>query len=427
MVTSVDARAKVWHQLKHAAPQGIEQVTIRSSPVLASATVDLNRLTVIAGTHGVGKSYLLRTLDAAIPWGYSYPTGPPFNRFDRLGETKGRVEGKYMISYHTKSGKRFKFLADFDRTEPLDARDLERLSEHEPWSVYIDPSAAFADYAMYFQEAANISAVGLGEPDTLRRAETDSLRRILGREYHRLTWRSMVLHDDEIAPHMEAAVEAGTVTNHTMSTSELWVHYCLWRLRLADSDATVFIDEPEAFLSPASHGAFLDEIARLTLAKGCQTIVATHSASMIARTPPEMLRCLIRTSTGTQVIQPTAVSQVMRVLGHTAPIAGVVVVEDEFARTVVTAVLSRLDPTVAHQIDLVCAGGVSGVLTVANALATSRRLRVCAVLDGDQHDRGLNTDDTPVAYLPGNTPEESVLAVVPGRFPAPGGSAGHQS
>ncbi|WP_425297296.1 hypothetical protein [Nocardia abscessus] len=51
-----------------------------------------------------------------------------------------------------------------------------------------------------------------------------------------------------------------------MSRGELWVHFLLYVFRTARPGSTLFIDEPETYLSPVGHVALFDELARSTLA-----------------------------------------------------------------------------------------------------------------------------------------------------------------
>jgi len=234
----------------------------------------------------------------------------------------------------------------------------------------------------------------------------------LGRRYESFTWQDVPLGADVFTPHFEARQSGRLVTNETMSVGELWVHYCLWRLRTADADCIVVIDEPETFLSPAGHAAFLDEIARLTLASEAQTIIATHSAGMIMRTPEHLLRELIPNPAGTRVRQHARSVDILRHLGHEPELTGIVLVEDDLAKRTVAAILARLDPPLARQVDIIDSDGKDNALSAGRVLERSARLGVCVVLDGDQRRADIKDCRADVAYLPGGQPEESILAPV---------------
>jgi len=406
-----DRRAQVWKQLLRRPGSRIERITVESSPVLAPGGIDLDQLTVFTGPHGAGKSYLLRVIEAALPHGYGDVMGAPFSWFDRRDESHGRLGGRYRLSY-SRPGVAPDWLIDFSRPHDSGQPAYEYPGEDTLWSAYVESATAMRDYDTYFMETMYGRHPSMSAPTTLKKAELKYLRDILGRRYDSFTWQDVPLGADVFTPHLEARQSGRLVTNETMSMGELWVHYCLWRLRTADADCIVIIDEPETFLSPAGHAAFLDEIARLTLASGAQTIIATHSAGMILRTPAQLLRELIPNPAGTRARHAASPVEVLHHLGHEPELTGIVLVEDDLAKRAVAAILARLDPSLARQVDIVDSDGKDNALSAGRVLARSARLGACVVLDGDQRHAEIKDCGAEVGYLPGGRPEESILAPV---------------
>jgi energy-coupling factor transporter ATP-binding protein EcfA2 len=411
MTGGEDRPAQVWKQLLRRPGSRIERITVESSPVLASGGIDLDQLTVFTGPHGVGKSYLLRIIEAALPHGHGDVMGAPFSWFDRRDEVHGRLGGRYLLSY-SRPGVAPDWLIDFARPHDSGQPAYEYPGEDTLWSAYVEPSSAMRDYDSYFSETRYGRHPPMSAPNALKKAEIEYLRDILGRRYESFTWQDVPIGGEVFTPRLEARESGRLVTNETMSMGELWVHYCLWRLRTADADCIVIIDEPETFLSPAGHAAFLDEIARLTLASGAQTIIATHSAGMIMRTPVQLLRELIPNPAGTRVRQPASPVEVLHHLGHEPELTGIVLAEDDLAKRAVAAILARLDPRMAQQVDIIDSGGKDNALSAGRVLARSARLGACVVLDGDQRHAEIKDYRAEVAYLPGGQPEESILAPV---------------
>jgi predicted ATPase len=409
-----DRRLRVWERLEQVADYGINNLTVEYSPVLAPQDVCLGQLTVLTGTHGVGKSYLLRSIAALLPRGYGHPMGPPF--FNRSGPDVGTLKGRYTASYLNKQTSH-SWSVDLEHLN-REGEPFGELGDEAPWTRYVEPSLMFLEYSILFQSYAsfvkNDSSRALDPP---RREELEYLRDILGRRYETFAWREIdtepgINSDAYWLPHIEATVDGRTITSAQMSSGELWVHYVLWSLRNAGPEQVVLIDEPESFLSPAGHRPFLDEIARLTLATKAQTIVATHSAAMIARAPASMIRVLTPGPAGARIVRPISPSSALRMLGHDPGLAGVVLVEDALARSIMQAFLARIDNQLAHRVDIIDSGGKDKALAAARVLARSSKLGVCVVLDGDQRAASIGEPGICVNYLPGNEPDNALMASI---------------
>src|SRR6266568_2050346 len=97
VTSSPDRRVRVWQRLEQVPSYGINSIAVERSPVLAQQDIRLGQLTVVTGTHGVGKSYLLRSIAALLPRGYGFPMGPPF--FSRSDPTDGVIDGQFSANY----------------------------------------------------------------------------------------------------------------------------------------------------------------------------------------------------------------------------------------------------------------------------------------------------------------------------------------
>lgn len=401
-------QAGIWRQLglEPSTPR-LSRLIVKSSPVLAPQTISLGRFTVLTGTHGVGKSYLLRVLGRATrSSGGVVPQGPPYlGDYDRTYVTEplqGVFEAEYVdgsrtccwsIDLAVRESERYSLFPDF---EP----------DAEPWTSYVDATAALTDIAYlhgesYFRQRLSV-------PVDVPKDEPARLRKILGRSYDRVSWQECT-DQGAVLPFFSARSNGRDYTSDTMSMGELWVLYVLWILRTASPSNIVLIDEPEAFLSPSGHAAFLHEIARKALASKVQVVIATHSTAMISAAPIESLRVLTGGATGAAVSEPSTTTAVLRVLGQEPGVRAVVVVEDEFAAMVIRRTLAVLAPDISGSIDVVKAGGADSAINAGRALSTASRLATCVVLDGDQRDRVV-PNPPPLAYLPGHVPEVGVSA-----------------
>ncbi|MET9273179.1 AAA family ATPase [Kribbella sp. NPDC003557] len=402
-------QAGIWQQLRmEAEAPHLNRVLVRSSPVLAPQTIDLGRFTVLTGTHGVGKSYLLRVLSRTTPLtGHYFPQGPPYLYASERYEIAEPLQGAFQAEYRT--GDEF-VRWSLDLTKPDDeifASYPEFTQDDEPWTSYVDPSVALSDVSFF--NSNRMPNIRFSEAQQITKTEPARLRQILGKSYEHLSWKTWVTDDLEL-PFFNATVDGHAYTSDTMSMAELWVHYVLWVLRSASSSSIVLIDEPETFLSPTGHAAFLNEIARKALESKAQVVVATHSTAMIAATPLECLRVITAGVTGAKVSRPSTTASALRILGLEPAVRALVIVEDDFAALLVTRTLGLLAPDIAGTIDVVPAGGSAAAIAAGRALMRSSRLGVCVVLDGDQRDRTLSDPRPPLLYLPGDAPEIAISA-----------------
>jgi hypothetical protein len=280
----------------------------------------------------------------------------------------------------------------------------------------MDPASAFWEYRTLFQELplAPYHETFFRPGGELKAGELDVLRAILGRRYEFFRWREYVDFETPL-PVFEAGVDGRVITNATMSSGELWVHWILWTFRVTPAPAVMLVDEPEAFLSPPGQAALYHELARLTLANGLQTIIATHSTTLIRESPPATIRLLVPGVDGARVLMPDSPTDALRLLGHEVGISAVVVVEDAVAAAVVREVLASFAPDVAARAEVIAAGGESEAKKLGRAFQASDRLRMCVVLDGDQrHVPAGRKSDAGMAlvYLPGDAPEPELFAPV---------------
>ncbi|MDJ0392279.1 hypothetical protein QMK17_02895 [Rhodococcus sp. G-MC3] len=241
----------------------------------------------------------------------------------------------------------------------------------------------------------------------ITRGGLNAVRDITGHEYQSLEY-GRIDGPDGYAPFFRGIRQSHEVDMFSMSASEFWVHFVLAHLRIADKDAVVLIDEPESFLAQPGHRAFIDEIARLTLAAGCQTIIATHSDTMVRRIPSSLLLQVTQSSNGAIVSEVAGTGALLRALGRErVPVCALVFVEDALASTVVRAMMNLLAPDDVDKFDVIDSGGKDIAVRGAGLFKNSQRLRAMAVLDGDQ--RGKYTTEC-VLFLPGaGVPEIDLL------------------
>ncbi|AYY13852.1 ATP-binding protein [Actinobacteria bacterium YIM 96077] len=259
-------------------------------------------------------------------------------------------------------------------------------------------------YAADHLRFSTVNPVGI---KNVRRAGVDALNRILGHRYEWVEEGEVRVECDETIPYVRSAREGEVIDIWQMSTAERWVHCVLWCLRHAGPSDVVLIDEPESFLATPGHAALIDEIARITRAVGCQTVVATHSWAMISRIAPECLRLITRGASGGKITNVTSAERVLSALSlEPDHVRALIYVEDDMAARMLEAIIRRFIAHSANQFDGVSSGGSDEAARAFRVTRRSHRLSSVCVLDGDLR---TNNEYEDCLFLPGGPPEEELV------------------
>jgi energy-coupling factor transporter ATP-binding protein EcfA2 len=409
----VDARLKLWdHLFSSRAPVQLERVEILESNTFKPGVIDFSRATALVGSHGSGKTALLRMLNVALGGDVTVPV-PPFVGRDGWVGAELALEGVVDVVMRTPAG------LISDRVEigrggvrrthawPDDRAANSRVQYISPLTVFSGLEMLWDVYGLY--------------PETRREHaytphELRALQNILGRRYDEARALEVLIDGDRYGwelylPHFTAREADRVIDSVQMSSGELWVHYVLgYAMQDFESSALTLLDEPEAFLSQRGQRPFVDEIARLALAQKRQLVLATHSPNVFSRFPITQVRVCVNSSEGVVVYQPQSEGEVADSVGLQAPVRGLVAVEDENAARLFRAICTILSPGLDREFEIVAVGGEAEVLAVIRTLHTAGRLTISGVLDGDR--RGHHAPPKyGVAYLPGQTgPEDELLA-----------------
>lgn len=399
MTSDRDPRLRVWEQLLDSVGL-VEQLDVFASPVLARGSIRFGQLTALVGLHGAGKTYLLSALADGLPRWQSNMSLP----IDSSGHS-AELSGEYRLTLRPGSERR-----DVDYTRPIDWRARREIdTKLMPLTVtMLTPFIALSDLTMATQDYAFLEKSKLTNRMQLRRRQLETLRDITGHDYRSLEYGYFDSEDFQL-PFVQGVRDSREINTWSMSTSEFWVHYVLAHLNSADQNEVVLIDEPESYLAQPGHRAFIDEIARLTLASGCQTIIATHSDTMVRRIPAALVRQVTQSPQGASFMEVSQTGALLRVLGRERlAVSALVFVEDDLAVALMHALLDRYAPDKVDLFDVIDSGGKDQALRGAAIVRGSQRLQTIVVLDADQRDVDQTGD---AFFLPGvDVPESELLA-----------------
>jgi predicted ATPase len=393
-ISSQDPRDRAWNRLlTTSSPIALKSLRIIESDVFEQQSISFAPATVIVGSHGAGKTLLLRLLQAAF--GYRSYT-PPFVGVQKYRDLESRpVTGVVEVTVATKEHQ-------VTRIVDLSAPDEER------WKLWAE------GFLFYFQEL-DWGRDHVITERSYKAKELSALRNILGRHYESVTRQTISLDSEtdsegyfvHTAPYIIAEMSGQKFDSTMLSLGEFWVHHVLWEQDQLAEGCLLLLDEPESFLATRGHRPFIDEVARRSLDNQTQLIVATHSPGVLSRFPTKNMRMCVRGTGGKiRVIQPESLSQVRNIVGINIPTKTIALVEDAFAARILRAIFGHMNTPLAG-IEVIPADGKSKVIAGVEILAKSEQIRFLGVLDADQ--RSIVKGNPQLLTLPGTLDPETEL------------------
>lgn len=178
-----DEREKVWRRLIDThIPYKVSSIRIIESEVFAPQHIRLDRITAFIGSHGTGKTLILRILEAAF--GYITPASyPPFiGKVSQYDETQG-VSGIVEIELKTPGGNIFRRINLSDSAEQRRQIWTDAISNMiELW--YVSPLYMFSELSIVYQEFRAMREKTLkGSTQSIKASKRRAINSILQREY----------------------------------------------------------------------------------------------------------------------------------------------------------------------------------------------------------------------------------------------------
>ncbi|WP_194822071.1 ATP-dependent endonuclease [Micromonospora sp. S-DT3-3-22] len=406
-----DARVKVWSRLMASNPPvWVKTVRVIESAVFERQEIHLEKATCIVGSHGAGKTLLLRLIEAAL--GSNSRTPPFVGGGSHFEPDVKPLTGVVELVLSVKGGS-VSAVVDLSTPERERAAIWTKLLGPSHWPTFVSSAELANDFIWYYQQFSS----GVDRPVRARDftpAERTAVRAILGRTYDSIRMQTILLDGSDDGqwfsqgPYVTAVSDGVVADNTTFSLGELWVYRVLWELERLQPGCLFMMDEPESFLALRGHRPLVDEVARRALGGNLQLLIATHSPQVLSRFPVASVRVCVR-GPGEKVVIMKAESseQVRRIVGMEVPVETLILVEDEFAAFFLSEIFACLGLPVAG-IEIVPAAGEGNVKSGVRALLRVSRIRVFGVLDADQ--RHLADESKNLYSLPGEfDPEKEIL------------------
>jgi hypothetical protein len=175
-------------------------------------------------------------------------------------------------------------------------------------------------------------------------------------------------------------------------------------------NSILVLEEPETHVSPRSQDSLMNVMAKFSDENGIWIIVTTHSPTVVRRIPQAHIRLVIRENGPSSVAQQTTYVQIARLLGGGVAFRGVMLVEDEAAKSFLLTLLDELAPDLVPQFEVVVAESEGQITNVLRSMPlTGRWLNMTGVYDGDMRTSLPQELRWPVIALPGDDAPDRLL------------------
>jgi hypothetical protein len=167
----------------------------------------------------------------------------------------------------------------------------------------------------------------------------------------------------------------------------------------------ILLEEPELTLHPDAQQGLAWYLMAVAKRKGHQILIATHSEHLFQTLPRQARVLLVKTSTGSEVLQDVSKLRAARELTNSMrDNAPLVLVEDDAARAFLIELFRQVDRDLLDHCGVVAVGSDAEVRRLTSNFRAAG-VRAVAVRDGDTGESG----EPWLLCLPGNAAPESVL------------------
>lgn len=375
----------------------LAELRVTGKDPLADLTISMPAgLAVICGLNGVGKSTLLRVIQAVIQ-GAAAMGGRCRPETLNVGTAQldmvvdGEVETLNL------------------GVEPSTNRSI----------VVVDAFAGLAE-VMTLSGDTNFSDLIEGqEPYHWEGNDLRSASYLVGRNYRSLRITEFEVpavgeaETEEVGPYFEVETLQAAYDSFSMGLGELAALHAMWHILRAEPGTLVLLEEPESFLSSRSTVALTDLLVRQINRKNLYGVVSTHSSDVVSRTPLSHV-VLLDAAGGdspSSARTPSTRAELEHSLGAYVGQSRLIIAEDKVAAIFAQELLTARLGIWGESIEIRGASGVASVLGACRLLPRLDTVRLVGVLDGDQRDKPLPTDlKWPIVCLPSSQDPNELLA-----------------
>ena len=360
-------------------------------------------VTAFCGMNGTGKSTLLQVL--AVAYKRSAPA----------------------LSYYVKD---FLVIGPLDPAPFSDSAEVEftycksptdhqtvtisRRTKTQRWSGYTrrpEREVYFAGIGHYLPRieqrdfvVRNAKNLQITDQQDIPQVVRDAASKILACKYSAAKSKAVTYsgHNGDIVCVQRGGVE---YSEAHMGFGEGRTHSLVVALEKLPKRSLVLVEEPETSLHPSAQYALAKYLMDVSIRRGHQIFLTTHSEYLLNALPPASRLYLMRDATDSiRCLAGLSAAEARSLMTDGATKALSVLVEDECARAIVRELLRRVDPGFLRTVGIY-AGGDAAFLAKTARVLWETGLSVAIVRDGDQPEAPKSS----IFKLPGDKAPEKEL------------------
>lgn len=377
----------------HRWSSSLDTFSTQQIPGLGSIDISFTSpFTVICGPNGIGKSTLLHALRLTLD-GDAEPQGASF--------AKKLNSGGSFLSMQI-DGARQEIEAQFNNGVAI--RSVGSLCK----TVFISTGEkifSLQDSLCEFNSRDDL--VNGAGTKILSEKELQEVNYIVKRDYRQVCVSEVELN--EISPYFEVTYGDDSYDSRTMGTGELAALYIWWKIKSAEKNSFILLEEPETFLSPATQESISNFLVSESYANGHCITMTTHSAAIISSLPPTSLKFMFRAG-GTLRVAAPPTPILLEKLGIKSVLSMILMVEDIAAGTFLKHLLEEVDPVLSASVRIEVRNGHGGVTRALREVCDFQGpVKFIGMYDGDMRANEDILQIKNALFLPGNEPIESAF------------------
>ncbi|MGA4235130.1 ATP-dependent nuclease [Ralstonia nicotianae] len=373
----------------------LKSVRIRGFRGINDLTVDFQfPIMAISGLNGAGKS----TVGQLCLGGYRKPPMV-------AGIKRFYVRDFFPASAADPNpfGPNSSVVFEYNTTDPNNAQTLTVARANTEWSGYKrqpERSCYYIGFTIYIPKVEQRdlsvyrgSQLALGGQRPIAIDVRQCVGRILGQQYDAMHFQR-IMHGQRQGELGIARRFGAQYSENNMGFGEGRTLYLVDLMESSPEQSLFVIEEPETSLHENAQfelGRYLIDVCNR---RHHQIVMTTHSSTLLNALPADARLMLLRDDAGVAAFPQMSASRARSILSGGRHRALCVLVEDDFAKSLLTEMIRRTDPQLLRCIEIHCVGGKQAVRSGALFMRRINRPYV-AVRDADVGSDAVNGIESP--------------------------------
>ncbi|MEB3886134.1 AAA family ATPase [Lyngbya sp. CCY1209] len=389
------------------------QIHVQGFRCHANTVIDIkNPITAFCGLNGVGKSTLIQLIAVAYKGKLTQDTYyiSKFINIHKFDPKPFRDDAKVSYQYCSADNKSQQTTISRRRNGSWSnyARRPYRKVLYVGVGSYL-PKVDTSDFTVRYPQG-----IQLIESQPINKAMQKWTCKILGKNYDEILAHTFQFRRkrDIINSVKHEAIE---YSEPHMGYGEARSQYLVRHIEALPEKSLILLEEPEISLHPSAQYQLGCYLVDVSVRKGHQIFLTTHSESLLSSLSSDSIICLKKTNEGVKTIPGLTASQSYSLMSEGYSKALTILVEDKkdqsVAQCILTEVIRTIDPEFLSFLGIFPVGSCETVKTAIEALKDTNH-KFAAVLDADQNP----TPDNNIFVLPSHNkkaPEVEIFCESP--------------